>query len=334
MGFSPFMMRPSTLFAQGYFEISDEIIDGLTKRYGINNFRLCNNTSNIYVVNLQKIWEKDYSKNLSFPKFKFLLYTADKELDNYNINKMMPVTCIQLNFMEDETCAKIQNAIDYILRKSVDDGTYLKVEYDKNEKDIFKNISNYISKRANITSFRATGIANILISTIKNYIRNYNKTMNAEIMKPRITQDGIESYTFNRPIENFIGWLCNMKKFIHANEKDGLLYIVKGKGEKTAKEIITALGYLEALNYVNFKASGGVNSQIYIYINQTKTMEEVIRKPQYYNNRLLEKVAQRHKISVAMLTYLYQNNFKSDEIWNYIEDYFLGQVPEQISVGI
>lgn len=334
MGFSPFMMRPSTLFAQGYFEISDEIIDGLTKRYGINNFRLCNNTSNIYVVNLQKIWEKDYSKNLSFPKFKFLLYTADKELDNYNINKMMPVTCIQLDFIEDETCAKIQNAIDYILRKSVDDGTYLKVEYDKNEKDIFKNISNYISKRANITSFRATGIANILISTIKNYIRNYNNTMNAEIMKPRITQDGVESYTFNRPIENFIGWLCNMKKFIHANEKDGLLYIVKGKGEKTAKEIITALGYLEALNYVNFKASGGVNSQIYIYINQTKTMEEVIRKPQYYNNRLLEKVAQRHKISVAMLTYLYQNNFKSDEIWNYIEDYFLGQVPEQISVGI
>lgn len=334
MGFSPFMMRPSTLFAQGYFEISDEIIDGLTKRYGINNFRLCNNTSNIYVVNLQKIWEKDYSKNLSFPKFKFLLYAADKELDNYNINKMMPVTCIQLKFIEDETYAKIQNAIDYILRKSVDDGTYLKVEYDKNEKDIFKNISNYISKRANITSFRATGIANILISTIKNYIRNYNNTMNAEIMKPRITQDGIESYTFNRPIENFIGWLCNMKKFIHANEKDGLLYIVKGKGEKTAKEIITALGYLEALNYVNFKASGGVNSQIYIYINQTKTMEEVIRKPQYYNNRLLEKVAQRHKISVAMLTYLYQNNFKSDEIWNYIEDYFLGQVPEQISVGI
>ena len=334
MGFSPFMMRPSTLFAQGYFEISDEIIDGLTKRYGINNFRLCNNTSNIYVVNLQKIWEKDYSKNLSFPKFKFLLYAADKELDNYNINKMMPVTCIQLKFIEDETYAKIQNAIDYILRKSVDDGTYLKVEYDKNEKDIFKNISNYISKRANITSFRATGIANILISTIKNYIRNYNNTMNAEIMKPRITQDGIESYTFNRPIENFIGWLCDMKKFIHANEKDGLLYIVKGKGEKTAKEIITALGYLEALNYVNFKASGGVNSQIYIYINQTKTMEEVIRKPQYYNNRLLEKVAQRHKISVAMLTYLYQNNFKSDEIWNYIEDYFLGQVPEQISVGI
>ena len=330
MGFSPFAMRPSTLFAQGFFEISGDFIDGLIKRYGLSCFRECPNAENIYTVNLQKIWEKDFSKNLSFPKFKFLLYSADKELDKFNLNKMIPATCIQLEFTENENCAHIQNAIDFILRNSADTGSYLKVEFDKNEKDKFKNIANYISKRTAISSFRATSIANILIATIKNYVRNYNRTMNAEIMKTRITQDGLESYTFNRPIENFINWICSMKKFIHTNEKDGILYVVKNKGEKDIKEIITALGYLEAINYLKFKASGGLNSQIYIYVNQTKTMEEVIRKPQYYNNKLLEKVAQRHKISVAMLTFLYQNNFDSATIWNYIENYFLGNIPEQV----
>ena len=226
----------------------------------------------------------------------------------------------------------MQNALNYILRRSVDNGTYLKVEFDKEEKDSLKNISNYINTRADISPFRATGISNILIATIKNYMRNYNTSMNAEIMKPRTTQYGLESYSFGRPIENFIDWLSSMKKCLHSQENNGIIYVVKGKGEKSIKEIITALGYLEAINYVSFEASGGLNSQIYIYVNQTKTMEEVIRKPQYYNNRLLDKVAQRHKISVAMLTYLYQNNFDSDTIWNYIENYFLGLVPEAVKI--
>ena len=59
-------------------------------------------------------------------------------------------------------------------------------------------------------------------------------------------------------------------------------------------------------------------------------MEEVIRKPNFYNNKLLEKVADRHKISVAMLSYLYQNEFTSNEIWEYIENYFLGILPEEV----
>ena len=72
------------------------------------------------------------------------------------------------------------------------------------------------------------------------------------------------------------------------------------------------------------------NVAIYIYVNQTKTMEEVISIPNFYNNRLLEKVADRHRISVAMLSYLYQNEFTSNEIGEYIENYFLGIVPEEV----
>lgn len=334
MGYSPFAMRPSTLFSQGYFKISQDILDRLIHRYGNMNFSKCSNTQDIYIVNLQRIWEKDYNKDFSFPKFKYLLYTANEELDKYHINKMIPVMCIQVQFDKNETCSKIQNAINFILRKSVDDGSYLKVEYDKNEKNALRNIANYISTRSEISPFKATSIANILIATIKNYCKNYNKTMNAEILKPRTTQAGIESYTFNRSIENFITWLSDMRKYIHEKETNGFIYIVKGEDLKSVKEITTALGYLESINYLKFKASGGINSQIYIYINQTKTMEEVLRKPQYYNNSLLDKVAIRHKASVAMLTYLYQNNFSSSEIWDYLEDYFLGKIPKIVETAI
>ena len=41
-------------------------------------------------------------------------------------------------------------------------------------------------------------------------------------------------------------------------------------------------------------------------------------------------VAERHLISVKMLTYLYESNMESEEIWNTLEDYFLGKIPEKV----
>lgn len=330
MGFSPFAMRPSTLYAQGFFQISDEIVDNLIKRYGTSTFKLCSSKQKVYLVNLQKIWEKDYGKNFSFPNFKRLLYTSDKELENYNLNKLIPATRISVDYIANETSRKIYNAIINILRKSAYEDIFLQVE-SNGKKDPTKNISDCISSRAGISTFKANGIANILISTIKNYARNYSKSMNAKIMDSRPIKTGTDIYRLNRPIEDFIEWLNEIKSFISNNvAEDGKIYIVRNQSQKTEKEIITALGLLEAINYLTFEASGGLNSQIYIYVNQTKTMEEVISKPNFYNNRLLEKVADRHRISVAMLSYLYQNEFTSNEIWEYIENYFLGIVPEEV----
>ena len=53
-------------------------------------------------------------------------------------------------------------------------------------------------------------------------------------------------------------------------------------------------------------------------------MKEILEKPSNYRNRLLELVNERHKISVEMLTYIYEGGFTSEEIWELIEDYFLG----------
>lgn len=75
---------------------------------------------------------------------------------------------------------------------------------------------------------------------------------------------------------------------------------------------------------------GGADSQLYIYVNQIQSLKNIINDPFHYKNRLLETVADRHLISVKMLTYLYEGGFTSDEIWNYLEDYFLGTIPEKV----
>lgn len=72
-----------------------------------------------------------------------------------------------------------------------------------------------------------------------------------------------------------------------------------------------------------------VNS-LHIYVYETKNMLMVREKPYKYQNRLLETVNSRHRISVQMLSFLYQSGFSSEEVWDHLENYFLGILPAQL----
>ena len=53
-------------------------------------------------------------------------------------------------------------------------------------------------------------------------------------------------------------------------------------------------------------------------------------KPYTYKNNLLELINYRHKESVKMLTYLFQNKLTSEQVWEHLENYFLGILPEAL----
>ena len=53
-------------------------------------------------------------------------------------------------------------------------------------------------------------------------------------------------------------------------------------------------------------------------------------KPYTYKNNLLELINYRHKESVKMLTYLFQNKLTSEQVWEHLENYFLGILPEEL----
>ena len=110
---------------------------------------------------------------------------------------------------------------------------------------------------------------------------------------------------------------------------DGELYLIDNIVGKTAQYNVV-LGILETMDILSFKMLGGANSQLYIYINQIENIKNIINNPRRYENSLLNTVNDRHDLSVKMLTYLYENDFQSEEIWNILEDYFLGVVPEKV----
>ena len=65
-------------------------------------------------------------------------------------------------------------------------------------------------------------------------------------------------------------------------------------------------------------------------MNQIQGLKNILNQPYKYKNRLLETVAERHLISVKMLTYIYENGFTNQQIWDLVEDYFLGVIPEKV----
>lgn len=65
-------------------------------------------------------------------------------------------------------------------------------------------------------------------------------------------------------------------------------------------------------------------------MNQILNLKKIIDNPDSYKNNLLNLVAERHSISVEMLTYLYENQFASEVAWDILEGYFLGEIPEKV----
>jgi hypothetical protein len=151
----------------------------------------------------------------------------------------------------------------------------------------------------------------------------------APIVLERATNEGKTKYQFNVAVNSYFKWIENGLQKIEHEARNGKLYVINDIENQT-KEYSVVLGVLESMGILTFEMIGGANSQLYIYINQIRALQNILNAPSQYNNRLLDAVAERHLISVKMLTYLYEGEFSNAERWDLLENYFLGVIPEKV----
>lgn len=316
LSFSPFYVRPIPLFERGFFKVSKPYINEIINDYG-NVIELVED--DIYSINLKHIWDKDFSNEYSFPKFKFLLYSNSKDLDFKYKNILKPAIRIEISLNRNYLKNFINNyeSIKTLLRRCVREGKYYSID------ELVESLINSYG----IEVYKAKCIVENIINALNIFKKEYNKNLNTVIIKDMLQTSGEIKYIFYNGIENFFKWIEKFYEFVLNLDKT-TFYVVEN--ETSFKEIFTLLGILETLDILVFNALGGQNSQLYIYVNQTKTLKEIIEDPRRYKNRLLELVRERHKISVAMMTYMFENDFTNDEIWEIIENYFLGLIPDKV----
>jgi ATP-dependent DNA helicase RecQ len=318
IGFSPINVRPIPLFSMGYFAVKKKIQSKILKRYP-NCLEEIESSKNICRVHLDKIWRKDYATH-SFPKFKYLLYTNDSELKINSELPMTPVMCVSVAFADDydSTFKNIWGCIKGFIGKKVISGDHTAVS----------EIAEVLEKTSGVRKYKARAICEVIIASMDSYRKNYAR-MTTPIAIEKTTTSGSTKYQFNVAVNSYFSWVEKNYKKILSEVSDGELYLINEPGNST-KEIGVVLGILEALDVLSFKMIGGANSQLYIYINQIQGLKNILNAPNKYENRLLKAVSERHLISVKMLTYLYESDFTNEQTWDYIEDYFLGKIPEKV----
>ena len=314
-GRTPFRMRPITIFAYGYMALKPEIRAKLNRAYP-GTVKVKDARQHVCQVDLKTIWEADYQDKMSFPKFKYLLYSGSKDLEFNQQFPFAPAMSIDITFEKDfeENFERIFQGLKDTLNESAITNTYC----------LEKTLAANLMQNAGLSKYKAETIIRVVLAAMDNYAKNYCKGLNARLMSKKVLKDGQIEYKIESASGNFFYWILEGWRTILAETKDGCMYVTNEKDSTRTKEMIAILGVLESFGILHFKSLGGTNSQIYIYVNETKTMRMVREKPEMYRNRLLENISARHKESVEVMNYLFQSGFTSDEIWDHLEDYFLG----------
>ena len=316
-GFSPLTVRPIPLFAEGFFEVSTFIQKKLQENYG-NCFDEIDSKKHICKVNLKKIWRKNYQEK-SFPQFKYLIYSGKSDFDFNQNYPLHPALCVKVNL---EKNFKINfksrwETFKSIAKSSISDGKYLSIE----------DIVQLLRADCKISKYRAQNLCEILIASILSYRRNFSRSTT-----PILTENSLRNkYRFNVSVNSWFKMVEKIfNQIVEEVQTQGEEIFLTNISSDEVKKFSAVLGILEAMEVLSFKMSGGASSQIYIHLNQVRNLKYILDEHNRYRNRILETVAERHKISVQMLTYIYEKNFTNAEIWNLLEDYFLGKIPQDV----
>lgn len=318
IGFSPINIRPIPMFSIGFFEINPRVQERLSKRYP-KTVEEIDAEKHICRVLLSTIWNKDY-KTVSFPKFKFMIYSKEQELEFVTKYPMTSALCVNISFANDYA-SRFKNTWDSI-KKFV----FKKVQ--SAEHTAVSEIAEVLENDCKINKYKAQAICEVVIASMDSYRKNFAK-LSSPIALEKTTTGGKIKYQFNVAVNSYFVWVENGLGKVEREAKEGKLYLINDSGNRT-KEYNVILGILEAMGCLTFEMLGGANSQLYIYINQIQAMKNILNAPYRYNNRLLDTVAERHLISVKMLKYLYEGEFSNEEVWTLLEDYFLGGIPEKV----
>lgn len=318
-GFSPITVRPIPLFSIGFFQIDQRTQERLLRIYP-DTVQEIDSSLHICRVNLDSIWNKDF-KQFSFPMFKFLVYSKDKEkIDFYDRYPMDAALRVGISFSRDYE--SLFNNVWSSLK------SFIKKKVITSEHTAVSEIEDILTKDCSMNKYKAQTICEVVIASMDTYRKKYARST-APIALEKTSTDGKTKYQFNVAVNSYFRWVESGLRKIENETHDGQLFLVEKDG-KHIQEYSVILGILESIDVLSFEMLGGANSQLYIYINQIQSLINIINNPQRYENGLLDKVADRHKVSVSMLTYLYENNFTSEERWDILEDYFLGTIPERV----
>ncbi|MEG7619539.1 hypothetical protein, partial [Enterococcus faecalis] len=279
---------------------------------------------------LNDLWQDFYS-NLTFPNFKRIIYERNEKLLKDSLLTMLdPYYVVKLSLKE----SSMQQSM-HTLKHQLHMLTSIFSRYIvKRETFSVEVIADRLQSENGLSKFKAESMAHQLIETIIHYesTMNRNSTQRTTIITKKEYRNST-TYRLQPSFNDFIRFieiealnLFNQSK----GKKEWTQYVRKNDRAITSK-LFLLLGVLELLGIAIYEVNGGDKPQIHIRVGSIYQIERVLANPGNYQNVILDNVYKRHNTSVAMLRFLFEKqNLTAEQFWEYIEDYFLGDLPEEV----
>lgn len=352
IGFPPFAARPRSVFGRDSILVDQNIEQKLLKSPIRKYLKLKHYLENshykaVYTIDLSALWE-DHYKHLSFPQFKYMLFTSDersKLKHHVYFDDFVYATGISITKLEDKRINDVLSQLNLFVRHFED------FVADKKRTGAYFSINQlgyHLQDKMHLSDiFKARSIAQAFINTCF----EYQKVKNYKFIKERPSLKE-STYVLNNNYDMFISFIKDTfnnffrnKSTYFEDQDEFIKYYYRSKKNNQFDLDIIPLSLAESIDLINYNVENGNNPQIYIRINAITPLENAIRKNKYYRNHLLNDVHMKHYISVEMLTYLFKyqvgGNTPSEKVKNYteffwetIEDYFLGRVPAQVEENL
>lgn len=350
LGYSPFVARPRGVFGKDIILVDEnslkDLNNSILKKYIKKEFSYKSNGYNmVYSLDLSRLWEDKFRK-LSFPNFKRIIYTKNsEELDKLTggdiFKDLVYSTIIQVDDFER---SNINDKI-YSFNNCID--SFSSFLASKKRKEIyFTSYELAYFLKTNLKSINDVESKNIA-QTLINSCFDYQNLTSYTFISERINQK--TSYKITQSYDVFIDFtkqrlkklVFNSKNIIRNDNGFKKIYTRRRNGRMDQEKDTIVLSIAENLNLLSYNIERGNSPQLYMRINSISPLEKSIGQGEKYQNYILNDIYDKHRLNIAMLTYLFKHEADGDTrkekvinytkfFWEKIENYFLGETPEEV----
>ncbi|GLX65734.1 DEAD/DEAH box helicase [Paenibacillus glycanilyticus] len=337
LSYSPIVARPRSMFAQEYVMASNSDMKLIYPHYSeyfrvISKFGSGLSERVILTCDLKAIWQDKYS-NLSFPEFKYFYYIEDSKVKLPFKGKLTPVLKLELTLKQNNHKAFIMETNQWVEHI----GSVFS-EFARSRKYFsVSEVALNIKQKTGLTSkYQVDMLAEVILNSMYAYDRLIKKTSNFYNRFMKFDESRQAYHFLNTGYAGFLDWINNETK--NLLDSDLANSIASNKYEIFEPKVFGSaqekrylyLGLMEAMGLLIYRINGGESPEIYIRVNSRSQLERTVNQASVYQNVILANVRLRHQMSVEMLRYLFDNEVRTDEFWELIEDYFLGRIPEEV----
>ena len=337
--FVPLIFKPRSMYTKGLFYIADtQMVKArdygwnkyLEKKYtgeelGKMSYDECKTTyyGNVYEFDFKKCWEDQYNDRMTgitFGNFKRQFYEnelQDGKDRSFMFDKMILKTETKRNITLDSVKNIGLVKLD-IIKKMFESMKQTGKHYNlENMVELYSSLDDKIDKQ-HIRSI-IDPLVNLMINfSVKG---NPNKfcDYNSQTGKYCVKNIGYERkiYVIRKAIENYI--------IGFENETSRITVVDGSKNVSREDPIVIAVQILEMFDLINYNFQSGNKPEFFVRVNSESAIRKVVDNPNYHS-RTLRAISDLHYNSIKYMTYFFTELDNDNDRWNFIEDYFLGNV--------